>query len=83
MMLNDDRFRADKTRVCKVPESTFDFLGYTFGRRYSPVTGKTRIALWPSKKSTRRRTERVYALTDLKTCWPETTELIDKLNRAL
>jgi group II intron reverse transcriptase/maturase len=73
----------EKTRICKVPEETFDFLGYTFGRRYSPVTGKARIALWPSKKSIRRMTEKVYALTDLKTCWQETTELIEKLNRAL
>ena len=22
----------EKTRICKVPEETFDFLGYTFGR---------------------------------------------------
>jgi len=24
-----------KTRVCKLPEEKFDFLGYTFGRCYS------------------------------------------------
>jgi len=73
----------EKTRICKVPEGTFDFLGYTFGRRYSPVTGKARIALWPSKKSIRRMTEKVHALTDLKTGWQETTELVGKLNRTL
>jgi hypothetical protein len=28
-----------KTRVCKLPEEKFDFLGYTFGRCYSPKTG--------------------------------------------
>ena len=28
-----------KTRLCRVPEETFDFLGYTFGRCYSPRTG--------------------------------------------
>ena len=28
-----------KTRVCRVPEETFDFLGYTFGRCYSPRDG--------------------------------------------
>ena len=28
----------EKTRVCKVPESEFDFLGYTFGRMYSART---------------------------------------------
>ena len=73
----------EKTRICKVPEETFDFLGYTFGRRYSPVTGKARIALWPSKRSIRRMTEKVYALTELKTAWRETTELVSELNRML
>jgi group II intron reverse transcriptase/maturase len=29
-----------KTRLCRVPEETFDFLGYTFGRCYSPKTGQ-------------------------------------------
>ena len=73
----------EKTRICKVPEGEFDFLGYTFGRRYSATTGKARIALWPSKKSIRRMVEKVHALTDLRTGWQETTELVGKLNRAL
>jgi Reverse transcriptase (RNA-dependent DNA polymerase) len=29
-----------KTRRCRVPEETFDFLGYTIGRCWSPKTGK-------------------------------------------
>jgi retron-type reverse transcriptase len=45
---------AEKTRICKVPEGEFDFLGFTFGRMYSPRTGQTRGALRPSKKSIRR-----------------------------
>jgi RNA-directed DNA polymerase len=28
-----------KTRVCKLPEEKFNFLGYTFGPCYSPQTG--------------------------------------------
>ena len=28
-----------KTHLCQMPEETFDFLGYTFGRCYSPRTG--------------------------------------------
>jgi RNA-directed DNA polymerase len=73
----------EKTRICKVPEGQFDFLGYTFGRRYSPSTGKARIALWPSKKSIRRMVEKVHELTDLKTGWQDTTVLVGKLNRTL
>src|SRR3984893_5564037 len=26
----------EKTRICRVPDGEFDFLGYTFGRMYSP-----------------------------------------------
>jgi hypothetical protein len=33
----------DKTRICKSPEGEFDFLGYTFGRMYSPRTGQARL----------------------------------------
>src|SRR6516164_3924878 len=29
----------NKTHLCKVPDASFDFLGYTFGRCYSPKTG--------------------------------------------
>jgi RNA-directed DNA polymerase len=73
----------EKTRICKVPEETFDFLGYTFGRRYSAVTGKARIALWPSKKSIRRMVEKIHELTALKTGWQEITVMVGKLNRML
>ena len=34
----------DKTRICKVPEGEFDFLGFTFGRMYSRTTGQARLA---------------------------------------
>ena len=73
----------EKTRVCKAPEDAFDFLGYTFGRRMSPTTGKARMALWPSKKSIRRMVEKIHALTVLSTGWQETTELVGTLNRTL
>jgi group II intron reverse transcriptase/maturase len=73
----------EKTRICKVPEGEFDFLGYTFGRRYSATTGKARLALWPSKKSIRRMVEKVHELTDRSRVWQETTELVGKLNRVL
>src|SRR5271167_661783 len=73
----------EKTRICKVPDGEFDFLGYTFGRMYSPTTGKARLGYRPSKKSIKRMVERVHALTDRARSWQETTELVDMLNRAL
>lgn len=77
------RTNEEKTRICKVPEGTCDFLGYSFGRRYSPTTGKASIALWPSKKSIRRMVAKVHVLTDTRTSWLETAELVGKLNRTL
>jgi RNA-directed DNA polymerase len=74
---------AEKTRICKVPEGEFDFLGFTFGRMYSPRTGQARLALRPSKKSIRRMIETIHELTIRSGAWQETTALIGKLNRAL
>jgi group II intron reverse transcriptase/maturase len=73
----------EKTRICKAPEGEFDFLGYTFGRMYSPKTGQARLAQRPSKKSIKRAVEKIHALTDRAGTWQETTELVDKLNRML
>jgi len=56
---------------------------HPFGRMYSPTTGKTRLGYRPSKKSIKRMVEKVHALTDRAGSWQETTELVDKLNRAL
>ena len=39
-----------KTRIASLPEDSFDFLGYTFGRRYSRRTGGAFIGIAPSKK---------------------------------
>src|SRR6202047_3014054 len=73
----------EKTQICKVPDGEFDFLGYTFGRMYSPETGKARLGYRPSKKSIKRMVERVHALTDRAGTWQETTRLVDQLNQAL
>jgi group II intron reverse transcriptase/maturase len=72
-----------KTRICRVPEQEFDFLGYTFGRLYSARTGRAYIGLRPSKKSVKRMIETIHALTAEAMVWQETTALIGKLNRTL
>jgi group II intron reverse transcriptase/maturase len=73
----------EKTRICKVPEGEFDFLGYTFGRMYSAKTGQARLGHRPSKKSITRAVEKIHTLTNRAGTWQETTELVDKLNSAL
>jgi len=73
----------EKTRVCRVPEETFDFLGYTFGRMYSARSGKARMGYRPSKPSIRRMVRQIHALTAKAMIWQETTMLVCKLNRML
>jgi RNA-directed DNA polymerase len=39
-----------KTHVCRVNSESFDFLGYTFSRMYSPRTGRPYPGVRPSRK---------------------------------
>lgn len=73
----------EKTRICKVPEGQFDFLGYTFGRVYSRTTGQARLGMWPSKKSIRSMVVKLHAMTATSLTWQETTQMVGKLNRTL
>lgn len=73
----------EKTRLCKVPDETFDFLGYTFGQMYSATTGKPRLGYRPSKKSIRHAVEKIHALTLRTTTWQETADVVAKMNRTL
>ena len=73
----------EKTRICKVPEGEFNFLGYSFGRMYSARTGKAYLGFRPSKKSIGRMVETIHELTARPQTWRATTELVEKLNRTL
>jgi hypothetical protein len=73
----------EKTRICRVPEGQFDFLGYTFGRMYSARTGKAYLGHRPSKKSIKHAVEKIHGLTDRAGTGQETTMLVGKLNRML
>jgi RNA-directed DNA polymerase len=72
-----------KTRVCKLPEEKFDFLGYTFGRCYSPKTGRAYIGTVPSKKRVIRIYEAIGEMTRRNQLLLDQDMVIAKLNRAM
>jgi RNA-directed DNA polymerase len=72
-----------KTRLCRVPEESFDFLGYTIGLCHSPRTGRAYIGTRPSAKKVARLREEIRELTDRRWLWTETEERVARLNRKL
>jgi RNA-directed DNA polymerase len=72
-----------KTRVCRLPEGKFDFLGYTFGRCYSPKTGRAYIGTVPAKKRVQRICAAISELTGRGQTLRDTQTLVADLNRRL
>jgi group II intron reverse transcriptase/maturase len=72
-----------KTRVCRLPEGKFDFLGYTFGRCYSPKTGRAYIGTVPAKKRVQRICAAVSELTGRGQTLRDPKTLVADLNRRL
>ncbi len=70
-----------KTQVCKLPEETFEFLGYTFGRCYSSKTGKAYLGTTPSKKRVQRICEAISAETGRNKTPLDAKEVVQTLNR--
>jgi len=73
----------DKTRICRVPEESFDFLGYTFGRCYSHRTGKAHLNSKPSRKSIKRICDAIRDETGRHTTLQSTERLVKRLNAKL
>jgi RNA-directed DNA polymerase len=72
-----------KTRVCKLPEEKFDFLGYTFGRCYSPKTGRAYLGTTPSKKRVIRICEAISEMTGRDQTLLDQEIVVAKLNRTM
>ncbi len=73
----------DKTGLCRIPEQSVDFLGYTIGRCYSTQTGRAYIGTRPSSKSVRRVTGAISDLTRRRQTWKTAEETVARLNRLL
>ena len=72
-----------KTRLCRVPEESVDFLGYTIGRCYSTKTGRAYIGTRPSRKSIQRLCREVSELTRRRWLLLDVEDRVARLNRAL
>jgi len=72
-----------KTRVCTLPEEKFDFLGYTFGRCYSPKTGRSYFGTKPSKKRVQRICEAISHETGRNTTLGDPETVVGTLNRMM
>lgn len=73
----------DKTHLCRLPQEQFDFLGYTFGRCYSPQTGRAYIGTRPSRKSIKRMVDSLSEETDRRRVVLDAEYVVKRLNRKL
>jgi len=72
-----------KTRVCKLPEEKFDFLGYTFGQCYTPRTGRAYLGTVPSKKRVIRICAAISKMTEREFIPLDQEQMVAKLNRVM
>jgi group II intron reverse transcriptase/maturase len=73
----------EKTRICRVPEGSFDFLGYTFGRCHSRKTGRAYLGTKPSCKSIKRICDAIHAETERHTLTRSADKMVERLNLKL
>jgi RNA-directed DNA polymerase len=73
---------ATKTCLRNAARESFDFLGYTFGRMFSPRTGGAYLGARPSRKSVRRLRQKLHALLHRGNIWPW-PEVAEHANRIL
>ena len=72
-----------KTRLCRVPDESFNFLGYTLGRCYSPKTGRAYIGTQPSSKKIQALCRAISEETGRSRTLLDPAVMVTRLNRML
>ena len=72
-----------KTRHCRLPEDTFDFLGYTIGRCWSAQTGRAYLGTRPSRSSVQRLCRAISEQTRCRRQSVSPGDQVAQLNRML
>ena len=70
-----------KTRLCHLPDESFDFLGYTLGRNYDCRTGKSYLGPRPSRKKIDRLCREIGELTTRKMAGRDVKVQVGRINR--
>jgi len=73
----------EKTRKCRLPDETFDFLSYTFGRCYSPRTGQAYYGTRPSKRRVQQLCREISEMTSRRCTLIDAEDRIGCINRTL
>jgi len=76
------KVNAQKTRIVRVPDESFDFLGYTLGRCYR-MNGSHYIGTRPSKKRIQTVCHSLTELTRRNSYWMPTEMKVAELNSRL
>ena len=74
---------TEKTRCCRVPEESFDFLGYRIGRNYRPHGKGSYIGTRPSKASVQSICRKISALTEPRYGLLDQEVVVGRLNRLM
>jgi group II intron reverse transcriptase/maturase len=72
-----------KTRLCRLPDESFDFLGYRIGRCYSPKTGRSYLGTCPSRKKVQRLCREISEVTSKRYGLLDADEVVGRINRKL
>ena len=72
-----------KTRLCRLPDESFDFLGYTLGRNYDCRTGESYLGPRPSRKKIDRICREIGEMTTRKMAGRAVEVQVGRINRKL
>lgn len=78
LMVNEE-----KTRSCRVPDESFNFLGYTIGRCHSTKTGRAYIGTRPSRKKIKFICDEISDLTHRRWTLMAAEDRVRQINRKL
>lgn len=72
-----------KTRICRVPGETFQFLGYIVGQCYSPRRQRSYLGMRPSGKAVQRICRAISEMTNRRWSYLPEADMVRMINQRL